>query len=108
MRRYLPLRRAGDFERLRRSGRRVATPTVTVYRAAGRPGDTSTLVGIAAGKELGSAVLRNRARRRVRAVLDRALTGDERLRVLVIVRPAAVSAPFARLERDLQEGLRAP
>ncbi len=104
MRSYASLRRSWEFTRLRQRGRRIATAALTVYRADPHPKDTSSVVGITVGKPVGGAVVRNTVRRRVAAILREALKG-RRMRVLVIARPAAATAPFTQLRNDLQRAL---
>jgi len=53
-------------------------------------------VGISVGKKLGNAVIRNRTKRQVRALIDSVYTFDESFDSILIVRP-----PFLKL--DYQE-----
>jgi ribonuclease P protein component len=66
-----------------------------------------TRYGISTGRRLGSAVVRNRVRRRLRTVL-RGLDGriDDGWDVLIVVRPAAAEASQAELEKVLEQLLR--
>ncbi|MGH9190794.1 MAG: ribonuclease P protein component [Acidimicrobiales bacterium] len=57
-----------DFEDLRRSGHRVRRGPLTVTWLAGEPTGPPR-VGYAIGRNLGGAVVRNRLRRRLRAVV---------------------------------------
>lgn len=104
MRRYASLRRAADFNRLRQRGRRISAGALTVYRAEAAAGDRTSVVGIAVGKPVGKAVVRNTVRRRVAAILRDALAG-RRLRVLVVARPMAAEVSFSVLRRDLERAL---
>ena len=81
MRRYASLRRRADFARLRRHGRRLAGRTLTLYLADAFPRDASSLVGITVNKAIGKAVVRNKLRRRLAAIVNDAL--------------ASPAAPFA-------------
>lgn len=77
-----------------------------VSAAASPTGESRLAVTTPAG--LGGAVVRNRARRRARAVFGPLL--DELARpsdLLVVVRRAALRAPFAELERSARDLLRA-
>ena len=105
MRRFVTLRRKADFIALRRRGRCVSTPILTLYRAASLPGDPSSLVGISVGKAIGIAVVRNKLRRRISAIISDALPQRERMRLLVVPRPAAASAPFATLRAEFTTAL---
>jgi ribonuclease P protein component len=104
MRRYASLRRTAEFSRLRQRGRRYASGALTVYRAAPHATDPTSVVGITVAKPVGSAVVRNKVRRRVAAILRDLLDG-RRLRLLVVARPAAATAPFAQLRNELERAL---
>ncbi len=72
------------------------------------PGRERTRVGITVSTAVGNAVVRNRVRRRVRTVLDRAGFAAAPARdIVVIARPAAAAAPFADLARELDAALAA-
>jgi ribonuclease P protein component len=91
---FSSLRGRADFQRLRRECTRRRVGGVTVVAAAGGP--RSPLVGVLAGKAVGGAVRRNRAKRRLREAVARAsLRGDRDY--LVIAGEAVPSAPFGAL-----------
>ncbi len=104
MRPYASLRRAVEFSRLRQRGRRFNAGALTVYRADPLSADTTSMVGITVAKPVGKAVVRNRVRRRVAAILQQLLAG-RRLRLLVVARPAAATVPFAQLRNELERAL---
>ena len=104
MRRYASLRRTAEFSRLRQRGRRVNAGALTVYRSEPNPTDRTAVVGITVAKPVGKAVVRNRVRRRVAAILRELLSG-RRLRLLVVARPAAAAAPFGQLRNELERAL---
>jgi ribonuclease P protein component len=59
-------------------------------------------VGITVAKTVGNAVVRNRLRRRVKAILDRSAFGAPPHRdVVLIARPGAGEADFATLALEL-------
>jgi ribonuclease P protein component len=104
MRRYASLRRTGEFSRLRQRGRRFSAGALTVYRAEPFASDRTSVVGITVAKPVGKAVVRNKVRRRVAAILYQ-LLAERRLRVLVVARPAAATAPFAQLRNEIERAL---
>jgi ribonuclease P protein component len=97
------LRAPVDFETLQRSGRSRAHPLVAVrFHHTGR---AATRFGLSTGRKLGGAVVRNRVRRRVRAILrSLAARTEPGWDVLVVCRPAAAEAPHRELAAAL-EGL---
>jgi ribonuclease P protein component len=97
MRHFASLRRQADFVRLRRRGRRASSPILTIYRSEPLPGDPGSLVGISVNKSIGKAVVRNKMRRRLAAIVDNALAGQPPMRLLVIPQPAAAQAGFVAL-----------
>lgn len=106
MRRYASLRRRGDFTRLRSRGRRTATANLTFFRGEAAPTDTRPLVGISVSKQVGTAVVRNRVRRRLGACLHEVLSFDVRMRLLILARPSAASASYAVLREEVRRAVR--
>ena len=107
MRRYASLRRRADFARLRRHGRRAAGKTLTLYLADALPRDATSVVGITVNKAIGKAVVRNKLRRRLAAIVDDALAQSGRaLRMVIVARPSAALADFATLRTDFLSALR--
>jgi ribonuclease P protein component len=93
------LRRRGDFARVQRRGaRRVGAAFVAVSAE----GHTCSRVGVTVAKTVGNAVVRNRLRRRVKAILDRSAFGAPPHRdVVLIARPGAGERTFAELVAEL-------
>ena len=97
------------FDALRRGGRRARRGPVTVVflpqqvpAAAGGPGEVRIAYSI--GRRVGSAVVRNRVRRRLRAAMHevhREPGGLSPGAYLVLVRPEAGTAAYAELKRSL-------
>jgi ribonuclease P protein component len=105
MRRFTSLRRQVDFARLRRQGRRAATKSLIIYSTDPLPGDDISLVGITVSKSIGKAVLRNKLRRRIAAIVHEALALRSAKRLLVVARPQAASASFADLHAEVTSAL---
>ena len=68
MKRRFRLTRSTDFERVRRSGKSYAHPLVVLV--AFRSENDPLRVGVSAGRSVGSAVARNRAKRVLRACIS--------------------------------------
>jgi ribonuclease P protein component len=105
MRRFASLRRHADFARLRRQGRRVTTKSLVFYRSVPLSGDESSLVGITVSKSIGKAVIRNKLRRRLAAILHEALEPHRAMRLLVIARPIAAEAAYCDLRGQVAAAL---
>jgi|SRR5581483_10021516 len=105
MRAFVSLRRRADFARLRRYGRRVATKSLTIYRSDAQTGDSVPVVGITVSKLLGKAVLRNKLRRRLSAIVHEALAGRRAMRLLIVPRPAAASLAYGDLRAEVTSAL---
>lgn len=98
--RHERLRAAAEIREVRASGRCVPGRTMTLYVADSR----GYRFGVVAGRRVGLATRRNRARRLVREALRRLrprLRGDRTAAVLVFARPEILRATG----RDVQEEL---
>src|SRR5687767_10975521 len=99
----LPALRAGsDFRRVYARGRKARRDGVTVFVAEGPGPETRT--GIVVPARVGTAVDRNRIKRRVRAVLGGA-TLPESSDLVVRIGPSAGPLRFQELEKHLVEAL---
>ena len=100
MRSYDSLRRRGDFARVTRRGKRSAGPALTAFVADGR---RKTRVGITVAGTVGNAVVRNRLRRRIKAILDGYPLASPPWRDIVfIARPGAGELPFPALVAEVR------
>ncbi len=100
-----PLRRPGDFAALQRGGTSRAHPLLALRAVRNDVGRTR--VGFSTGRRLGGAVVRNRIRRRLRAIVrelsPRIEAGWD---VLIVARPGAVGAGYRELVIVLERLLR--
>src|SRR6202171_1454779 len=95
------LLRSADFDRTLRSGRRAASEYLALFVSdndVGRP-----RVGLAVSRQHGTAVVRNRIKRRLRELVKPLLTQTEGGRdVVIVARARAVDAEFTRLRQEME------
>ena len=101
MQRNFRLTRSEDFKRVRRDGKSYAHPLVVlIVQNSDQP---RVRVGVAAGKSVGTAVTRNRAKRLLREAMRTLLlniaSGSD---LVLIARPALASATLADAQRALE------
>lgn len=92
---------ATDYRRLVRSGRRARGQVVLAYGRRTRPEEPMRM-GVIVARNVGKAVVRNRVRRRIKAVgwsLAREVGG---LDVVVRALPAAAGADFAAIDAEVR------
>jgi ribonuclease P protein component len=96
------LTRSEDFKRVRRSGKSYAHPLVVLIVQTHEQPRARTRVGVAAGRTVGTAVCRNRAKRllreAMRTLIPRIAPG---LDLILIARPGLVSATLEDAHRAL-------
>jgi ribonuclease P protein component len=103
---YASLRRRADFARVARLGRRQTAKYLTCLVAVARD---RTRIGVTVSAQVGGAVVRNRVRRRIRAILDRYAFRDRGHRDIVfIARPGAGELSFAQLAAEVERTFGAP
>ena len=78
------------------------------FRPSGESGGEAVRVGFTASRKVGNAVLRNRAKRRLRAAAAAVLARDGRMGTdyVLIARAGTGERPYAELVRDLETALR--
>jgi ribonuclease P protein component len=95
------LHRRADILRVRRSGKRIALPLLTVWIA---PSDAPRLrVGVVVSLHGHTAVARNKLKRRLRHILRSELQArlNEPHDIVVAARPTAYDATFTALREDV-------
>jgi len=100
------LTRAADFQRVRQEGKSYAHPLLVLI-CSFRP-EPGLRVGIVAGRKLGKAVQRNRAKRLLRAALQSFLPflAQQPVDIILIARPALLQASFVEIRQALESLLR--
>lgn len=97
------LRQRWEFEQVYRQGKKSVQRHLILYTLS--TGAPEKKAGIAVGKTLGSAVTRNRLRRRIREALRRTLSlWQPGHRVVVVARTAAKDLDYRQLKETI-EGL---
>jgi ribonuclease P protein component len=99
------LRSPRDFAALQTHGRTRSHPLLTIRLRRNELGRDR--YGIATGKRLGSAVVRNRVRRRIREILrlmERSTSPG--WDILVVARPGSVAASYADLAHAVERSIR--
>lgn len=97
-----PLRRSSDFRRVLASGRRSRRGAITVVGAKGAEGETR--IGLVVRKDVGNAVRRNRAKRRIRHALTE-VSLEQSMDYVIIADSRVVEAPFGDLTGWLRQAV---
>lgn len=93
------LRRREDIRRVYSARRMAHGRLMSVHLGDGEPGKPSRFA-VVAGRDVGKAVRRNRAKRRLRALLGEDPTADG-FDAVVVAREALLAAPFEQARREL-------
>jgi ribonuclease P protein component len=94
------LTRSEDFKRVRRDGKSYAHPLVVLIAQA--HDQTHVRVGVAAGKSVGSAVIRNRTKRLLREAVRTLIPNiASHVDLILIARPALASATLTDTQTAL-------
>ena len=96
------LRSSRDFQRVYRSGRRARADGVTVWTAPSDGG--ATRLGLAVRSSVGGAVVRNRLRRRLRAIF-RAHVTRRGIDVVIAADVGAAGLQYQELETHVVSAL---
>mgnify|MGYP003990924791 FL=1 len=102
------LKRRPEFLRAARRGRSCATPGLVLQVYSRGDGDAPLRVGYTASKKVGNAVIRNRARRRLRAVVDAIARRHVKAGrdYVLIARAGTPTRDYAALVRDFETALK--
>lgn len=96
------LRLPAEFSQVFRRGLRSASELMVVHAVPADPAQSPTQVGFVVSKAIGNAVVRNRVKRRMRALVAEHLSRFDHLdRVVVRALPRSANASFSELELAL-------
>lgn len=102
MQRRYRIRSRSEFQQIYQEGRSFANRAAVLYVLGGREGGPR--MGFAAGRKLGSAVLRNRVRRRIREAVRLAWPWVRGTALMILIgRAAAENMPFGELQQKIAE-----
>lgn len=95
---------AADFKSAMRHGSRSGRATIVVH--VRQTGNAQSMAGFAVSKAVGGAVIRNRVKRRLRAIMRELLpTLPEGTLVVIRALPRSAEVDFARLHSDVTDAL---
>ena len=105
------LKRRRDFVSITRRGQKWATPGLVLQSHRRKDAETTSRNGIRVGftvtKKVGNAVIRNRARRRLKAVVGDVIAkhGQDLTDYVLIGRAGTLKRPYALLVSDLKTAM---
>lgn len=95
---------AADFSSAMRLGTRSGRATVVVHMR--QTGNAQSIAGFAVSKAVGGAVIRNRVKRRLRAIMRELLpTLPDGTAVVIRALPRSAEVDFARLRADVTDAV---
>ena len=101
------LRKRAEFLAVAASGKKWVAPSFILQIGAAREATTSIRYGLTATKKIGNAVIRNRARRRLRALAAELLPhASPDHDYVLIARDGAVTAAFDVMRQDMIKGMK--
>jgi ribonuclease P protein component len=102
MKRKFRLRSSTDFKRVRRLGKSYAHPLVVLIKHPNQAG--LSRFGVAAGRSIGNAVQRNRAKRRIREIIRKQLaTIQPGWDIIFLARESINTASHASLQEAIDQ-----
>ena len=101
---FHPLIRKGDFKKVFEHGSKFSSRYLVIY--AQPNGLSFSRLGLSVSKKVGTAVVRNRTKRRLReAVRKQLMNNPLRYDLIIVARKAAAEAGFADLNRGVIKAL---
>lgn len=108
LRNWQSLRHRADFLRLQKNGQKWITPAFVIQLSFRNDSSLPPEIGFTATKKLGNAVIRNRCRRRLRAMCDNVVSQFtmQGVQAVIIARSESETTDFEKLSKDLRWALR--
>ena len=100
MKKIYSLKKNKDFQNIIKSKQSVGCSTLVIYYLKNEL--NYTRVGISSGKKVGNAVIRNRIKRQVRALLDSLINYEKSMDLIVIVRNKFLEQDYENNLKDLK------
>ena len=102
------IKRRGDFLRVSRSCQRKATPGLVLQASINSRYPNKIRIGFTATRKIGGSVKRNRARRRLRAAVERVMPHHAAIGYdyVLVARVVTIDRPFETLIGDLETALK--
>ena len=100
MKKIYSLKKNKDFQNIIKSKQSVGCSTLVIYYLKNEL--NYTRVGISSGKKVGNAVIRNRTKRQVRALLDSLINYEKSMDLIVIVRNKFLEQDYENNLKDLR------
>ena len=94
------LKKNQDFQKILETKQSVGCSTLVIYYLKNEL--NYTRVGISSGKKVGNAVIRNRTKRQVRALLDSLINYEKSMDLIVIVRNKFLEQDYENNLKDLK------
>lgn len=95
-----------EYQRIAKQGRRYSSSAFFVQAVASDP-MSPLRCGLTASRKVGSAVVRNRAKRRLREIMRAcAKAGAKGFDIVVVVKTAAATGDFAPMQAEMERILR--
>jgi ribonuclease P protein component len=108
-----PLRKRQDFHKIQRTGNKFVARSFILYALENKDfsyTDNNIIFryGITASKKIGNAVIRNRAKRRVRALITDVMVNyaQKNRDYIIIARPYILSLSYAELVKEINEAIK--
>ena len=94
------LKKNQDFQKVIKSKQSVGCKSFVIYYLKNE--FDYARIGISAGKRIGNAVIRNRTKRQVRAIIDSTFNKEENLDMIVVVRDKFLEQDYETNLKDFK------